>query len=446
MQDSQKEPFGKDSKIDESSAERFTINELRLKAQKAWSVLTFENVRFRAVWVSIEITVLIIAWLQIYFQRNQKYAEITFNFSSIVFSTLFWGSLYLAIGLGLTFTYKLLKFPNFAHGEYLVIGGYTAIFIQTVEPFRSVSTRGPDNQIDLTLFLAGILLGTITAAFAAIVIDALVFRPLRKKGATSQTLMISSLGVALFVRGLIFIRFGGGATRFIPEQDLGNAGFDIPTIRLRLKLGTSFGLEVPPARTATSLLFNIQILKLTLILLVSGLVLALMLFLKYTKQGKAIRAVSDNPDLAAASGINVERVYQYSWIIGGGLAGAAGAVLSAAISFTPETGFIYLLPAFAVIVLGSIGSVGGAVIAALIIGFARAISEPITSGLGDPLNRPAMSAYRDIVPFLFLIVILLFYSEGIGLKLERWRIEKMRENMEEEENNTAKEEQEVEQK
>ena len=139
-----------------------------------------------------------------------------------------------------------------------------------------------------------------------------------------------------------------------------------------------------------------------------------------------MRAVADDPALAASSGINVEQIRMLSWFIGGGLAGLAGAFWAGSFRFFPETGSTFLLAAFAVIVLGSIGSFEGAIVAALIIAFFRNATEPVLAGIADPLNRNAASTYVQIIPYIILITVLIFYPKCIGNEIEQKRLNKAR--------------------
>ncbi|RMG28095.1 MAG: hypothetical protein D6732_19475 [Methanobacteriota archaeon] len=336
----------------------------------------------------------------------------TFNFASITKDTLFWGSIYLAIGMGLTLTYRTLRFANFAHAEFLTIGGYVAIFLQGLPLF--VKNNGPLYNFLLPVALLGAF---VISGLIAIIADIFVFKPLRDRNSPPQTMMISSLGLALVLRSLIYLRFGGAFQYFTPRERDEFGSFLVPTIRYRWNIGKGSSGFIS---TST---FSVQIIDLIMIAIIFLMILGLFLFLQFTKLGKAIRATASNPDLAASSGINVEGVYRITWFISGGFAGFGGAILASTIQFKPDTGAVYLLPAFAVIVLGSVGSLVGAFFSAYIIGFARAFSDPFLGAMSALPFRQQMTSYRDVVPFVFLIIILLFFSEGIGFMLE----EKMKE-------------------
>ncbi len=331
----------------------------------------------------------------------------TFNFASITKDTLFWGSIYLAIGMGLTLTYRTLRFANFAHAEFLTIGGYVAIFLQGLPLF--VKNQGPLYTLLLPIAL---LAAFVISGMIAVIADIFVFKPLRDRNSPPQTMMISSLGLALVLRSLIYLRFGGAFQYFTPRERDEFGSFLVPTIRYRWNIGEGSSGFISMST------FSVQIIDVIMVIIIFSMILGLFLFLQFTKLGKAIRATASNPDLAASSGINVEGVYRITWFISGGFAGFGGAILASTIQFKPDTGAVYLLPAFAVIVLGSVGSLIGAFFSAYIIGFARAFSDPFLGAMAALPFRQQMTSYRDVVPFVFLIIILLFFSEGIGFKLE----------------------------
>ncbi|MEC9001253.1 MAG: ABC transporter permease, partial [Candidatus Thermoplasmatota archaeon] len=152
----------------------------------------------------------------------------------------------------------------------------------------------------------------------------------------------------------------------------------------------------------------------------------LYLLLTKTRLGRRMRAVADNPDLAASSGINVERVQLTSAFLSAGISGIGGAVFAITLRYNPETAFGLLLPSFAVIVLGTIGSIPGAIFGSLIVGFVRALSSPVLIGIGLPLGRSNYTALDAVMPYIFLVAILMIMPEGIGDSWEKWKIERLR--------------------
>ena len=143
-----------------------------------------------------------------------------------------------------------------------------------------------------------------------------------------------------------------------------------------------------------------------------------------------MRAVADNPELAASSGINVERVHMTSAFLSAGISGMGGAIFAMTLRFNPETAFTLLLPSFAIIVLGTIGSIPGAIIGSLVVGFVRALSSPVLIGIGFPLGRSNYSALDGVMPYIFLVAVLMIMPEGIGNAYEKWKIDRLRKRKE----------------
>ncbi|MDH5646611.1 MAG: hypothetical protein OEZ01_11420, partial [Candidatus Heimdallarchaeota archaeon] len=374
------------------------------------------------------IVLILILVIQIYFKINKLDGILTIDIMSVLLLTLLYSAIFLSLALGLNLTYKILGFANFSHAEFLTIGGYFAIFLQLTPWFTKSIDGAPEGILREHLLIYAMIIGFFGTGLIAVIIDYLVYRPLRKRDAKPDTMMIASLGVALVIRGLLYVRFTGANSYFVPPEGEIIEVHELKTIKIRIFLGSKF-FDSELVKTGSGCVgtilctFNFKDLFWFLIKIIILTTILLFIFINYTKTGKAMRAVADNVDLAASSGINVERIRILTWFIGGGIAGMAGVVWSALFKISPITGSIYLLAAFAVIVLGSIGSLEGGVIASLIIGFARALSYPILAGLGNPLNRNAMSSYVDVIPFAILILILLFYSDGIGERIKQRKIE-----------------------
>ncbi|MCH1592354.1 MAG: ABC transporter permease, partial [Candidatus Thalassarchaeaceae archaeon] len=299
-----------------------------------------------------------------------------------------------------------------------------------------------------------------------VIIDRAVYRGFRLKDANPQVMMIASLGIALILRSLYFLRFSSAKIRFSPDADFSSTvnKWELPTTKIRLNLGErdlaegrtysqlnceQTGVDAgtgepiltrivsesskPPIEVydlsidcVTPLTSNLSYANGSLPAVVFLSVALLVLLLNKTRLGMRMRAVADNPELAASSGINVERVQQTSAFLSAGVTGVGGAIFSVTLLFNPVTGFQLLLPAFAVIVLGTIGSVNGAIVASLLVGFVRASSTPILTGVGFQLDRSGYSAMAGVMPYIFLIAILIVLPKGLGDAWERWNIERER--------------------
>jgi branched-chain amino acid transport system permease protein len=287
------------------------------------------------------------------------------------------GSIISLGAIGLTLIFGILRFANFAHGDLMALGAYLVLFFISgpldvigipASPFGSTS-------FSIRMIVAFLLSLLVVSGFS-ILIDRLIFKRLRQKNAGSILKAIAALGVSFIVRMIIYITWGPDYLKYYPG-----------TLRPALQL--PLNIRIRPD----------QILILFIVLLLVSL---LHVFLRYTKMGKAMRATSDNPELARISGINTEAIILWTWGIGGALAAAAGILYAIDVQLNPEMGWHFLLPLFAATILGSIGNIYGALFGGLIIGVAQQVSTAFLK----PTYKPA-------VAFIILIIILLFRPQGI---------------------------------
>lgn len=228
--------------------------------------------------------------------------------------------------VGLSLVFGTTKLSNFAHAEMVTFGAVFALFLASfgVNPFL------------------GIILAVIASGAAGLAQDVVIWRPLRRKGLGIVQLMIVSIGLALTLR-YTYQFFIGGSTQQLPS--LGGESFKL------------FGSLTLSTTDIASMAISIIVLT------------TFALWLSLTKTGKATRAISDNVDLAAASGIDVDRVIRYVWIAASALAGLGGILWA---YFRPgikwDMGEKILLLIFAAVVLGGLGTAFGALIGALIVG------------------------------------------------------------------------------
>ena len=398
-------------------------------------------------------------------------AVIYLNLSSIGFSTLTWSSTYLAIAVGCTLTYSVQRYGNFAQSEFFMLGMYVAVMIMWMDYFFPLVSTPKDGVLVWSVLLWTLLGAFVLTGLAGVIIDRLVFRGFRDRKSSADVMMIASLGVALILRAIVYLRFGAGTKLFEPDIDWRIAReqrFEAPTILTKLNLGDrslasgetySYGAceEVGNAADGspilgkittegakpltdiysvgsdcvTDLTANYTYYNAAMPFVIFASVGLLMLLLTKTRLGRRMRAVADNPELAASCGINVERVHMISAFLSAGISGIGGAVFAMTVRYSPETGFTLLLPAFAVIVLGTIGSIRGAVIGALLIGFVRSISSPILMGIGTPLDRSNYANLAEVMPYVMIIAILLIMPKGIGDAYDNWKIKRIRTRAEE---------------
>ena len=287
-------------------------------------------------------------------------------------------------GIGLSMTYSILDFANFAHGDTVTVGaflGWVAAYIVagigTDATLASLFFFDADQQLGVVSALGPVLFGLVVAGLGTVavvlVVDRLTYRPMRESDNIS--LLIASIGVALALRYLIAFVFG--------TQTSGVASS-----------GAQFRLLPGLAVTDNELA----------LLVVSGaLMVGVHLLLQRTKLGKAMRALADNEDLARVSGIPTERVIRLTWTLGGALAGIGGYLLvleSGTISF--NFGWILLLLIFAAVIVGGIGSIYGAMAGGILIGLVDSLA---LIWLPSGLTRAAA--------FAVLIIVLLLRPSGI---------------------------------
>jgi branched-subunit amino acid ABC-type transport system permease component len=296
--------------------------------------------------------------------------------SQIIINSIIRASELSLIALGLTLVYDLIKFANFAHTEYAVVGVYLA-FIFNV-------------NLGLNIFTAALLSATLTGLIG-ISIDRLVFRRLREAGRI--ILMVTSFGLAFALRNTV--RAIWGSTPL---------GYSIPLQRPI----SVWGIRITPVQLwiiATAVIFMV----------------AFHLLLHKTKLGKAMRASSDNSALAQASGIATERVVLWVWFIATAFAAIGGILLALETYLLPSMGFAIIVPVFCATILGGIGNPYGAMLGALVLGFAENFGlylnfESVLNlgGLFDFVGEMYIpTGYRDAISFGILIAILLIKPSGI---------------------------------
>jgi branched-chain amino acid transport system permease protein len=274
-------------------------------------------------------------------------------------------------GLGLVLGMRILRFANFSHAELLTWGAYLALlavaFGAAGRPIGPLSFGWP--------LLAAAALAAVATAGLALLVDRLLFRPLRARGAVAVTLIFASFGASLVLRNVLLLLWGPHAHYY--GRELVMAVEVLPGVRVMPDQLFVLGLAVV-------------------------LVLAVHAFLACTRLGLAMRAVAESPTLARVSGIEVEAVVRWTWIAAGGLAAAGGVFFGLTVQIRPEMGGSLLLPIFAAVVLGGLDSLAGAVVGGLAVGLAESLSLLVVP-----------PGYKPAVPFLILIVVLFFRPAGL---------------------------------
>lgn len=263
-----------------------------------------------------------------------------------------------AVGLSLQF--GITNYINFAYGDLLTFGVYTAFVV--------------NQRLGLNIWI-GLVVAVILTAILAWLINLFILRPFTDRGTSPIIMLVVTLGVSLILQNVILAIFS--------EQ------FQNYT------MSTGNPLTIGP--------FLFTPLQLGIIALAIVTMLAVHALLRYTRLGKAMRAVSDSPELARVSGINTRRIVNAVWLLAGGLGGLSGVVLAFNVaSFTPTVGFGFLFVIFAAVILGGIGSPYGAIVGALIVGVATEMSAAFIS-----------SEYKTAIALAILIIALLIRPQGI---------------------------------
>jgi branched-subunit amino acid ABC-type transport system permease component len=277
------------------------------------------------------------------------------------------GSIIALLAVGLTMVQGTLRFANVAHVEFATLGGYAVVVL---------------TGTGLGLLLSSVL-GIIVVALISVVLYRLLFRRLLTSG--PMMALIGSLALAIVIKATLQLTFGSR-----PRQ--------LPT---PLERGTEhFGVFITPSQ--------IRLVVISVVLLT-----ALILLLRFTSLGRAVRAVAANPELADVSGLNRKRVVDAVWMLSTGLAAASGILLAIDSSVGIELGFNLLLPVFAAAIVGGLGSVAGAIIAAYALAFAESLALQIDWGALFGGTYHLAVSYRPAVGFILLVAMLALRPQGL---------------------------------
>ncbi|MDR2199357.1 MAG: branched-chain amino acid ABC transporter permease LivH [Deltaproteobacteria bacterium] len=277
------------------------------------------------------------------------------------------GSIYALIALGYTMVYGIIAVINFAHGEIYMISAFTALIFGSI--LSSVGLAG------WGLLFAVIAVSALYAAMYGWTVEKIAYKPLR--GSSRLAPLISAIGMSLFLQNFVLL---AQTPNYLPFPAL------VP--------------DVPFPAILTRHASDTQIV----IILVTAASMALLtLFIKKTRMGTAMRAVSQDLEMARLSGVDTDKIISFTFITGSVLAAVGGVLIGCGMrQIDFYIGFLAGMKAFTAAVLGGIGSVPGAVIGALILGFAESFAAGYIS-----------SSYEDVVAFAFLILILIFKPDGV---------------------------------
>jgi len=279
----------------------------------------------------------------------------------LVLNSIIAGSIYALIALGFNLIYGATKFFNLSHGVMAAIGGYTVFYF--------AKTLGWNLPLS-------IVVGVLLAGLIGYALDKLVYFPLRKRKASNMVLLVASLGLFTAIQAIIAILFTS-QFQTLSQNISGQRIYEI--------LGGVI--------TQTQLTILISALVITV---------GLVLLLKYTMFGKAIKAVSDDEEVAKIVGINTNKIISYVFFIGSAIAGLGGILVGFDTGIEPTMGFALLLKGVIAAIIGGVGSIYGALIGAFLLGFVENFGIWHISG-----------EWKDAIAFILLILFLIFRPRGI---------------------------------
>ncbi len=322
--------------------------------------------------------------------------DLVFFIDNALISGLIIGAIYALGAIGVTLVFGILRFAHFAHGDMMTMGAFISLIIASLLQASGFHSA-------LALVFIGMFPAMVLTALVAIGFDKLFYKPLREAGARPVVLVMASVGVTLMLQGVIRLFGGVQARNMFIDRGKAIFYFHLP------------GAHRPIVLTEPQIiLFAFTVVA----------VLGLHYFLTRTRLGKAMRAVSDNPDLARITGINTQHVVWTTWIIAGALACAAGTLLSMDVALKPDLSFNILLPIFAATIVGGIGQPYGAIAGGFLVGLCESLAVFNWSILLRPLkpmlwfdlpNNLALvpTEYKLMIPFLILIIVLIYRPTGI---------------------------------
>ena len=286
------------------------------------------------------------------------------NFLITLVNGLSLGSIYAMIALGYTMVYGIAKMLNFAHGDIIMVGGYTILLFIPINPVLSI------------------VAAVVFCVIVGVAVERLAYKPLR--GSSPLAVLITAIGVSTLLQSLAQVIFGSA-----PKIHQFNLG--------ALQIGE---LKIEYS-TIITLACSIAVM------------VALHLFVKYTKTGRAMIAVSEDKGAAQLMGINVNHIIMITFAIGSALAALAGLFYFLKVqTMTTTFGALPGIKAFTAAVIGGIGSIPGAMVGGLLLGIVECICQSI----------PTLSSYTDAIEFSILIVILLVKPTGLLGKKRREKV------------------------
>jgi branched-chain amino acid transport system permease protein len=281
--------------------------------------------------------------------------------SELVFQGLVRGAMYALMGIGLSLIFGILGVVNFAHGEFFMLGTYAMYFVSALLGLP---------------FLAGVAAAAIVLFVVGVLVERTLIEPLRQRAGRDWLLdsFVLTIGLMVILQNLALLGFGS-RRRGITTMVEGSVVFGDVTITYE----------------------RLAILALAVVIV--GLLAA---YIKFTDTGKAIRATAQHPEAAQTLGIDIKRIYTVAFGIGAALAGAAGALLISIFPAFPTVGYQPVLKSFAVVILGGLGNIPGAIAGGFLLGIVEAYAIFFMS-----------AGWQSVITPLIIILVLVFRPQGL---------------------------------
>ncbi len=277
------------------------------------------------------------------------------------------GSIYALIALGYTMVYGIIELINFAHGEIYMIGAFTGLIVISVLTLLGWNTVA-------VIVIAGLVAMIYSAAYGY-TIEKIAYKPLR--GSQRLSALISAIGMSLFLQNYVLL---AQTSNFLPYPNL-----------------------IPEFTFVKPIEHIVRSTEIVIYIATALVMVGLTVLIKFTRMGKAMRAVAQDRDMAMLVGVDVNRVISFTFIIGSSIAALGGVLVASHIGqVNYYVGFIAGIKAFVAAVLGGIGSMPGAVLGSLVLGWTESFFTGYIS-----------SDYEDVFAFIFLVLILIFRPAGI---------------------------------
>jgi len=310
------------------------------------------------------------------------------GFWQLTIDGLSWGAIYALVAVGYTLVFGVLRLINFAHSEIFMLGMFGAYFCLDIILGFTPSGNAYNKGVFLTVFYLGIamLFAMLVSGSAAVGLEFVAYRPLRRRNARPLTFLITAIGMSFVLQE--FVHF------VLPKIIKGYGGSNAQQ---------PVTLVQPKAQFQV---FGASVTNVTLVIVAAALVLALLtdIAINRTKFGRGIRAVAQDPITATLMGVSRERIIMTTFLIGGMLAGAAALLYTLKVpqGIIYSGGFLLGIKAFSAAVLGGIGNLRGALLGGLILGIMENYGQAVFG-----------TQWRDVVAFVLLVLVLLVRPTGI---------------------------------